>query len=59
TRTFTVKGALPEVKGLRGGLFAEVKVPVGETKKLFVPSKAIFKWPLRPYMWLTEKGEFI
>lgn len=44
TRTFTVKGNLPEIDGLRGGLFAEVKVPVGEEKKILVPKRAIFQW---------------
>ncbi|RME64596.1 MAG: efflux RND transporter periplasmic adaptor subunit, partial [Nitrospirae bacterium] len=55
TRTFTVKGALPEVKGLRGGLFAEVKVPVGETKKLLVPSKAIFKWGALEAVYVVDR----
>lgn len=43
TRTFIVKIDIPMNKALKGGLFARVKVPLGEKKRLLVPEDALIK----------------
>lgn len=41
TRSVTVRLALPEMEGLRNGLFARVRVPVGESAAMQVPAAAV------------------
>lgn len=41
SRSFLVKVALPEEKSIRSGMFARVKIPVGEAGMLMIPSSAI------------------
>lgn len=41
TRSVTVRLALPEIEGVRSGLFARVRVPVGESAALCVPAAAL------------------
>jgi RND family efflux transporter MFP subunit len=59
TRTFTVKADLPEVDGLRGGLYAEIKVPVGKKERLLVPKTALFHWGALEAVYVVEKDRTV
>jgi RND family efflux transporter MFP subunit len=43
SRSFLVKVALPENPKIRSGLFARVKIPIGEAGMLLIPSSAIVR----------------
>ncbi|NOY65368.1 MAG: efflux RND transporter periplasmic adaptor subunit [Nitrospirae bacterium] len=43
TRTFIVKIDISANKALKGGLFARVRIPLGEKKRLLVPEDALIK----------------
>ena len=41
TRSFLVKITMPEISGLRSGMFARVMIPVGETGMILIPKTAV------------------
>lgn len=43
SRSFQVKVALPEDPSIRSGMFARVKIPVGESGMLLIPSRAVLQ----------------
>ena len=43
TRAFLVKVVLPEDAGVQAGMFARVRIPVGETPMLLVPETAVVR----------------
>ncbi len=57
TRTFIVKIDIAVKRALKGGLFARVKVPLGEKKRLLVPEDAIIrKGEVRAVYVVDNKG---
>ncbi len=55
SRTFKVKADLPvQLKGLRGGLYANIKVPVDTRQRLLIPSKALFHWGALEAVYVVE-----
>ncbi len=57
TRTFKVKIGLKHIKGLMGGQFARVIIPVGVKKQLLVPAKAIiYRGQLTGVYVVDDKG---
>ncbi len=59
TRTFSVKALLPEIDGLRGGLYAEVKVPVGQIKRLLIPETALFQWGALEAVYVVDREKIV
>ncbi len=43
TRSFLVKITIPEISGLRSGMFARVTIPVGETGMILIPKTAVVR----------------
>jgi RND family efflux transporter MFP subunit len=43
SRSFQIKASLPELPGLRTGLFAKVSLPVGSRAMILIPEKAIIR----------------
>jgi len=41
TRSFQVKLSLPDTAGIQAGMFARVRVPVGETQMILIPETAV------------------
>ncbi len=57
TRTFIVKIDIAVKRALKGGLFARVKIPLGEKKRLLVPEDAIIrKGEVRAVYVVDNKG---
>jgi len=59
SRTFNVKADIPKLEGLQGGLYAEVKVPVGQMKRMFVPASALFHWGALEAVYVVRKDRTV
>jgi len=55
TRSFLVKITIPEIPGLRSGIFARVMIPVGETGMILIPKTAVVRHGQLTAVYLVDR----
>lgn len=57
TRSFRVKVSLPEAAGIQAGMFARVRVPVGETQMILIPETAVRQYGQLSGVYIVDAGD--